>query len=367
MKIGIITQPLGHNYGGILQNYALQTILKRMGHDVYTINHGAKYSCFNWCVLFAKYVVKRVIGRPHGQFPILPYKKALREKNIASFIADKITTTTPTNKIKSSVHRKYGFAVYIVGSDQVWRAGYNKQLADMYLKFVQDCQVKRIAYAASFGVEDWEYTTLQTQECAFLAREFDIITVREDSAVKLCNKYLGVDAHHVLDPTMLLSSEDYMSLLNSHSKSETQQLTVYILDMNERKRSIIEKTAQRLDLSIMYIGKSPNNTQPNSVLPPIEEWIAGFANADLIITDSFHGTVFSIIFNKPFYTFFNPDRGNARMQSLLSLAEIPDRLIDYRNQDVNTIEIGNIDWGMVNIRIKNYRQYSLQLLSSYLS
>lgn len=367
MKIGIITQPLGHNYGGVLQNYALQTVLKQMGHDVYTVNHGAKYSYFHWSILLAKNIVKRIIGRAYGPLPILPYKKNRQEKNLSHFIANNITTTSPTNKIKSSTQKKYEFEAYIVGSDQVWRPGYNRQLANMYLKFTQNYNVKRLAYAASFGVNDWEYTILQTQECSRLAKKFDLITVREDSAVKLCNKHLGVNAYHVLDPTMLLSKQDYIALLKAHTKSQTPQLTAYILDMNESKRSIIEETAQRLNLSVTYIGKTHNKVRHNTVLPSIEEWLAGFANADLILTDSFHGTVFSIIFNKPFYTFFNPDRGNARMQSLLSLTAIPNRLINCQKQAINAITIDPIDWETVNNNIDTYRQYSLQLLSSQLS
>ena len=118
---------------------------------------------------------------------------------------------------------QYRFDAYVVGSDQVWRPTYNlgDKLFDMYLAFADGQQVKRLSYAASFGVDKWEYSDDQTRICSELAKQFDAISVREKSGVKLCADNLGVDAIHVLDPTMLLDPSDYNKLIGKQISDKT--------------------------------------------------------------------------------------------------------------------------------------------------
>ena len=107
-------------------------------------------------------------------------------------------------------HRcRYEYDAYVVGSDQVWRPNYNPFMKAMFLGITEREDVKRIAYAASFGTSKWEFSPQMTSECAVLAKKFDMITVREKSGVDLCREYFGVEATWVLDPTMLLNREDY--------------------------------------------------------------------------------------------------------------------------------------------------------------
>ena len=100
------------------------------------------------------------------------------------------------------------YDAFIVGSDQVWRPSYNQHLEQAFLNFTENWKnVKRIAYAASFGVDNWEFTKKQTKECKRLVQKFDFVSVREDTAVNLCKEHLGIEATHVLDPTLLLSAD----------------------------------------------------------------------------------------------------------------------------------------------------------------
>ncbi len=193
---------------------------------------------------------------------------------------------------------KYGFDALIVGSDQVWRPMYNYNIEDCFLSFVSHMNLKRVAYAASFGTDKWEFTQQQTEQCAVLAKRFDGISVREKSGVALCNKYLGVNATHVLDPTLLMKSQDYIKLCSHISKREPF-IFAYVLDESEEKIKSIVNFAERRGLP--YFIKGADNTVSDD--DTIELWLSYFRDAAFVVTDSFHGTAFSIIFNKDFYVF----------------------------------------------------------------
>lgn len=166
MKIGILTLPLHTNYGGILQAYALQTVLERMGHEVVVLNRDRKiyFPKHKQLVLYAKYLIKKYcLGRK-----LSPYKSANRknsereerEQYTSAFIKKNINTY----EIRSlGIDSPKNLDVFVVGSDQVWRHIYftniwGSAIENAFLKFCEKETVKRIAYAASFGTEEWEYT-----------------------------------------------------------------------------------------------------------------------------------------------------------------------------------------------------------------
>lgn len=209
MRIGIITQPLHANYGGLLQNYALQQILIRAGYEVETIDWEGKTGIRETLYRMKMYVLHAFLP---NKYPLLRYQPTQKERetiqcNTNHFINKYINHTAVINSyegfVKQAAMGKY--KAFVVGSDQCWRPCYNPFIFSMFLDFAQDKLVDRIAYAASFGTDSWEFTKQQTSICASLAKKFDLVTVREDSGVMLCKKHLGVDAVHVLDPTMLLS------------------------------------------------------------------------------------------------------------------------------------------------------------------
>ena len=173
MRVGIITQPLEMNYGGILQNWALQQALKRLGHAPITIDAYQRFTTPHYVFNYLRAKTLRMMGKKCN----LPrrYHGATRSENTGRFIEQHIDKTRVMWDYKSSVVRKYHLEALLVGSDQVWRRWYIKDhMTDMYLKFAEGLPVKRIAYAASFGVDKWEYTKEQTEACAPLLQQFDV-------------------------------------------------------------------------------------------------------------------------------------------------------------------------------------------------
>ena len=366
MKIGVLTQPLHNNYGGLLQNFALQQALKLMGMEPETIDHNRK-SLPRWKVLLS-YLTQTIM---HWFIPAI-YKPAFyqvseREFSVISrnsryFIDKYISCTTPFHTrnelIKLIIDGHYNG--YVVGSDQCWRPAYSGSfMKEMFLDFVEDRDdIRRISYAASFGTDNWEFSTEMTEICAKLAKKFDYISVREISGVRLCKEYLGVDATHVLDPTMLLYKGDYIKIVQAENEPVSEgDLFYYILDPSCEKTDFINRVASLYGLNaftVLPYYQAENRTLKevkfhieDCVYPSVTKWLRAFMDAKLVIVDSFHGAVFSIIFNKPFWVISNPYRGNARFVSLLNLFSLEDRLVlPSQLKDLDPFQW--INWDRVN-------------------
>lgn len=335
MRIAIITLPLRSNYGGILQNYALQTVLKRMGHTVETIVLPWELRQPLWRKPLAygkrfvkKYVLRRNVHIFYEQWYNSTWPLLLR--NVWNFVDNQIATRTVSRFADIS---EGDYDAFVVGSDQIWRPVYSyKPVTDAYLSFAKNWKdVRRIAYAASFGTAEWEYTPGQTAQCAALVRLFDGVSVREDSAVKLCKEHLRCEAVHVLDPTLLLSADDYKALFSDRlSEPPRGQLLTYILDETPEKNHIIQKLAGYYHYqpyranSRFEDGDAPLEER---VQPPVEQWLKDFYDAEFVVTDSFHATVFSILFGKPFIVIANKARGLSRIESLLKMFGLEKHLI----------------------------------------
>lgn len=375
MKIGILTQPLKNNYGGLLQNYALQMVLKRAGHTVETIDWGSPFS-FR---LKLFYIKTRVMSRLFPNRYQAKYRPTSKEEKIigreTEYFISKYICRTKCAETFAEIQRiseSNEYDAYVVGSDQCWRPLYNRYLPAMYLSFTENKKVKRVAYAASFGTDQWEYTQESTAQCAPLAQKFDLVTVREDSGVKLCKDHLGVDATYVLDPTMLLTKEDYIQLIEAEKEPKAAgTLFNYILDPAVTKTTFINRVAEEMNLKPFQVlpkyqaetrtKKDVKKRIEDCVFPGVTTWLRAFMDAEMTIVDSFHGMVFSILFNKPFWVIGNAERGMSRFTSLLRLFNLEDRLL-------NVNELGNvdikipIDWTSVNNILHKRRMESINLL-----
>lgn len=377
MKIGILTQPLRNNYGGLLQNYALQQVLKGMGNQVETVDWLEDNGILRTKLARAKNTllsyIRKDLERP--RYKPTQAEAAVMSRNTRNFIERHISVCphhVAHQEDFRSVDSRYGYDAYIVGSDQVWRPGYNAFLTSMFLDFTDREDVKRVAYAASFGTSRWEFTPQQTEVCSRLSRRFDLITVREESGVVLCKEHLGVDAKFVLDPTMLLNREDYEQLVDDEKEQKCfGRLFHYILDPADEKRGLIEQIAERQGLqpfTVMPKCHAEKCTKQNvkqhiedCVFQPVASWLRAFMDAEMTVVDSFHGAVFSIIFNKPFWVIGNSKRGNARFESLLGLFELQDRLLSP--DSANSVEWGKpIDWHRVNGILRQEKEKSMVLL-----
>ena len=331
MKIGIFTQPLKSNYGGILQNYAMQIVLKRLGHEPWTVDY-LRFNWWDWFVVAVKVTIKKCLGRK-AIYPLTPTKVQRQENPLRRFAQKYILLTQPRVKYPNkSILQSYGFDALLVGSDQTWRPMYNGKIYDMYLQLAEGMNIKRVAYASSFGTDQWEYTPKQEAECARLAKQFDAISVREASGVALCREHFGVEVTHVLDPTLLLTADDYNELCKGIEKREPF-VFAYILDMTEKKVADIKAFAEAKGLP--YFIKSAGSAVEKS--DSIELWLSYFRDAAYVITDSFHGTAFSINYNKDFFVFLNEQRGNSRFDSLLNLFNLKDRVVTSVNPENSSI------------------------------
>lgn len=375
MRIGILTQPLHANYGGILQAYALQTVLKGMGHKVVTFDD-PRYLKIDICQ-----IVKRAYQRyVHKKANTGILNEVRFNRNV--YFVRKYTQPFINRNISRKMVRNFSelsesdYDAIVVGSDQVWRPMYNACIEDMYLDFARHWSVKRLAYAASFGSSEWEYTESQTKVCSELVKLFDAVSVREDSGVGICSRYLGYDkAIHLLDPTMLLEAKDYeLLVVSSHSACRNScnkgGLFCYILDETEEKNMLANLMATRQGLEYFKVGAKTDDVHAkmkDRIQPPVERWLRAFMDAEYVLTDSFHGCVFSIIFNKPFWVIGNKGRGMARFDSLLKMFGLEDRLLS-KYDDIKNVDFSKpIDWGSVNRIKKDWQEKSYTFLNSNLS
>jgi len=364
MRIGILTQPLINNYGGILQNYALQKVLKDLGEEPVTLNfvhRPIRWSLIRLCCSVVKRLSRRLFGR--NQKYLNPIKE---ERDVFTvqpsqkkFIADYISKKDLTSALTSVQEEIKDFDAFIVGSDQIWRPLYSPNINNFFLDFANKDQ-RKIAYAASFGTKQWEFPAELTALASTCLQRFDGISVREDSGVRLCKDYLSCDAVQVLDPTLLLKQSDYVSLTLGFEKVRFKKyIAIYILDKNKLKNKMIDRLASFNGTKVCELG-----TSQTGELQSIEAWLSGIQYADMVITDSFHGTVFSIIFHKPFVAFFNPERGNARFESLLKPLGLENRLVALDSDSPSPM--AEIDWENVDEKLSQMRKFSLDFLKNAL-
>lgn len=329
MRIAILTLPLYTNYGGILQCYALQTVLQRMGHDVQVLTK-PQYG-FSYCWIYPMAICKRLIKRYvlKKDVDILRAPHEVIRKNTDRFIKQYIHQYKCKNWTSNLAKR---YDAIVVGSDQVWRPKYSQPIEYAFLSFLDDSPIRRISYAASFGVDKCEFTKEQLKVCSSLMKKFDAVSVREISGIKLCRNCFGVDAVQMLDPTLLLSAEDYRTLINNVKTNPSNgNMLVYILDKTEEKIALVNKIAEERGLIPFWLD-SPD--EENEGLPlkkrvkmSIEQWLRSFDDAEFVFTDSFHGCVFSIIFRTQFIVIGNKERGVSRFHSLLEQFCLNERLI----------------------------------------
>lgn len=366
MRIGILTLPLHTNYGGILQAYALQTVLERMGHEVCLIEKRRKplrLPLWKAPLVYGKRIAKNIVGHP---FPIFYEQKINKERHIVQQYTDKFINRYIKRRIVEDYSdiNETDFDAIVVGSDQVWRPKYFHEIEHAFLDFTEGWNIKRIAYAASFGTDEWEYSKWQTKKCKKLIKLFDIVSIREIFGIKLCREHFGVEAKQALDPTMLLTQEDYIRLLKNTNTFESKgNLLIYILDETSQKTDLINKIVKEEGLVPFNVNSkvgNPNVSLEERIQLPVEQWLRGFYDAKFVITDSFHACVFSILFNKPFLAICNVDRGLSRFLSLLSMFGLEKRMITKCSCDTKSLE--SIDWNKINIILNNKTCTSIQLL-----
>lgn len=372
-KIGIITYWITRsNYGTILQNYALQTFLRSLGFETFLIRTDIPLGCSR------KDYYKSLLQK-NGFFSLIGYFKSRLLCKIAWKIlsenkndekrkfpdsVDKYLNPTKIFRSLSELESDCPMAdIYIAGSDQVWNtygenyATISEQIKAYLLCFAPD-SARKISCAASFGKNslDLEFESLFKQELS----EFDFISCREKSGVEICRK-LGVE-NAVLqqDPTMLLSSDEYKKIASKKLAPKKPYILLYLLG-NDTDFSIrrLKQFAKSKKLDVVYVPA--NEAQKinfyKKTYPTVEEWLGLYENASAVVTNSFHGTVFSLIFNKPFLSVHQKGKfetQNVRIDSLLEDFGLKNRIFSGDFEKL----FSSVDFEKVNKRLEEIRKCS---------
>ena len=325
----------------------MQTALARKGFDVEVFDSEPFRRMAPWQKPFryGKRLVRKLLGGGGLVFFEEAWNRAAQEaaQEIRPFIE---------KRIRRRFFRHVGeigegeFDVLVAGSDQVWRPRLNSDppysIEHSFFDFARGWNVKRVAYAASFGTDEWEFTPRQTRRCAGLARQFAAIGVREQSGVALCRDHLGVEAVQVPDPTLLLDRTDYEGLIDAAGNTVEPggDLLCYILDGSPQSDELVRLAAVRGGFTPFRVPMWRGRVEERVRQPSVEQWLRNFRDAKAVVTDSFHACVFSLLFGKPFVVLGNVARGMSRYESLLGELGLERRLVSTPEEGADVLERG---------------------------
>lgn len=376
MRVAIITLPLHTNYGGILQAYALKRSIESLGHSAEVIDRKCKMTLpplWKRPLIYMKRAAQNL--RPPGGGPeIFRERRIIKELPVVSAELQGFIQGDMSPRVVDD-YSDIGLGEYdafVVGSDQVWRPKYFGKIEDAFLGFAARWNVRRVAYAASFGVDQLEYTYQQLEECSALLGRFDAVSVRESSAVTVCDEWFGrEEVAHVLDPVLLLSAEHYAALAQRSARRPCRgRILSYILDGDRSKYFVLQRVEGWLGISSheAYIPDRDRRLPlEQRIVPDICQWLSCFADAEFVVTDSFHGCVLSVLFHKPFIALCNIGRGMSRIQSFLETLGLDDRIVHGIDPDDDgEYYLSGIDWERVDARLEEMKGSSMDFLRNAL-
>lgn len=354
MKIGIMTFHNVVNYGGVLQCYALQQKLKEWGYDADVIDYQND--------TFKKFYSPFYITKPYMKkilYMIYAFaQKAGRREKFAKFVKKYIQLSNEKydkNSI-SQVNLKYD--VFITGSDQVW----NLELTDMDTNyFLRFAKGRKISYAASIGLSNLSES--MEENFKDLLSDFYAISVRENSAEELISSIVSQSVYVHIDPVLLLNQNSWSKIVDDAETKKEKYIVVYKINKS-KAYDAAERLARKKGLQVKVI--QPDKTcklefQKYKVASP-SDFVSLFKNADYVITDSFHGTVFSIIFHKKFAYFCDESIGNrnSRIINLLNKLGLESRKYE-EIESIDNIDM-QIDYIKVDHILNQEREYSRQYI-----
>lgn len=357
MRVAVITFPLINNYGGIIQAFAMMKLLEDLGHEPILVNCQSESKL----KAISKFIIKKYLLGFMSRFKGVTL--TLKNKDLAKFVDTYINPKTAPIRNSQELKDYFdnnNFDACVVGSDQVFaKMGYTKFENDYSLGFINDDIIK-LSYAASFGADRYQGDSQQIEFHRINLNRFSGVSVREESGVNVCRDTFSVDSMHVLDPTMMIAPSGYLDLVSADTiKLEPRnsgELFAYVLDSDEAKTKAIKRFAKSKGLSTRQI----NDANATADVISMEKWISSIYYADHVITDSFHGCVFCIIFNKPFHCYINNKRGADRFISLLKMFGLENRIINDVMND------GIIDWSVVNEKLAMHKNKSKDFLQTHL-
>lgn len=304
--VGILGWWYGKNYGSVMTYYALNRAVSRLGYRVLMVHEALGYNGYR-------------VKWPDDIFPM----------QFARRVGYNYTQQMHYSELEALNSQVNTF---IVGSDQLWNPHIGRSNQDLFLDFVGD-ENKRIAFGTSFGNRDTrKFKPDYIEKNSECLQKFDAISVREDYAVDIAKSIFGVDALQVVDPVFLLPASDYEELAqNATVKPEGDYLAVFFLDPDSEKRRVALTVAEKLGLKKIVVIPNPDkgldvakevfagdNVEIIKEARP-ENWLYAYQNSKYVVTDSFHGTAFAAVFEKPFSSIYNTKRGADRFVNLMRL------------------------------------------------
>lgn len=354
MRIGILTfhWASNRNFGASLQSYACMKLMEK-----YLKCNEVKIIDYNpTCLSLKGKLVFLLTGRSFIKY----------NKNF-------LNLTSKCKNFEELKNLNNKFDIFVVGSDQVWRGTelFGKKI-HYFFDFVNNDK-KKIAYAASFGIDQWEGDEKLTEKIKPLIKNFNHISVREESGINICKKIFEIDnAICVLDPTLMIARKDYQPILNDwkdRSHLKKKYIAHMLLDDTKQLRKGSKEIAAYLKADINYIkGKTFKLLgRIVTLYKEVSQWLTYLKDAELIITDSFHCTVFSLIFHKKFIVIANSSRGIARLETLLNKVGLEER---FFTNIAEVLESGildkKIDYEEVDKKLEAHRKYSMDFLKKSL-
>lgn len=389
MKVAILTFSKTTNYGAALQCYALSSFIQNAGHEVIIFNapldseEAINVSLIRLICRKVKKTLKKIIlSNKQSNSEFVRYSRSEKEKKediywdkqvrllFESFNQTYLPPFTKELKNEQDFKEQYPQAdLYIVGSDQVWNLSITQsQKKIFFFSFLKD--EARISYAASFGGStQWSGTPKETQEINQLLKKFKGISVRENSGISILHDIFHLNGVEVLDPTLLLSSIEYDKLAEKSNLEASQDLYAYKFIINdiwlETLKFISEETESKLRMDCETI-QLPN--VPFNPALSIEGWLKLIKTAKFVVTDSFHCTVFCILFKKQFIVSPSYSGGEGRMLSFLKKLGLEDRFY-YTTKDIRKNAKAwktPIDYDKVYQKLNYHKEQSRKYLMSYL-
>ena len=337
------------NYGSVLTSFAINRTLKNMGKSVLMLEYP-----------------KMVKNLPPDKRYGLEFAQAFYDISDIHYADDFQRFNCLCNS-------------FLVGSDQLWNFNNNRYFGvDYFFLHFADSKKKKIAYATSFGMDYENYPDAHKLRVGYYLSKFDAISVREKSGVDICRDSFNVEATHVLDPVFLCSMEDYQKAIDLSKLNLTGEKYVlsYLLDVTEEKLKAVRGTAEKLGLPYRIILDGQKDVEkikaelgdPNIVNPiRIEDWLNYFAHAQYVVTDSFHGFCYSIIFHKPMSVFANRYRGMARFDTICQITGLQNRLVfNLAELQQRKLTEQPLDFEMVDATLKPMKDFSMSWLTNAL-
>lgn len=369
MKIGIVSIHSAHNYGSVLQAYALQEELKKFSDDVEIINYRPKYFEEKYKMfsigIYSNYkgIFNKII---HLAWRTLMIKsRYTKYKKFENYIKNRYNLTKKYSTYEELKKENFDYDAVFCGSDQIWNTditeGFDKTF---YLGFC-DNKVIKASYAASVARKEIDYK-YEEEYKKYISR-LDFIALREESSKDIIQKYTEKPVMVTVDPTLLHKKEKWDEIAKeSKLNLEDKYILVYVLEDNKEMVKIVNNIAEYLGLKVISVSKKKrfNNETILSDVGP-EDFVKLFKNAEFVITNSFHGTVFSLLYEKKNCIIPHKTRGT-RMIDLMKKVGLENRIIsDY--SELNLIEINkDIDYNLVNQKIENERKIAEEYIRNVL-